>query len=150
MNIAESWVGLRVGGEKYQSAFYVFEEMAQTPDASGTNALVAQAVSELHLGRVEEARAALEEALGRVGGQEGVDGSGGTGGNEGRKEGAEDVHALANMVVLNTVAGKVAEAEEMKERLSKREPEYILLKELEEKGKAFDEASKKYSAKVAS
>ncbi|RAL64010.1 hypothetical protein DID88_003198 [Monilinia fructigena] len=34
VNLAESWVGLRVGGEKYQQAFYVFEELAQAPSTS--------------------------------------------------------------------------------------------------------------------
>ncbi|KAL8761705.1 MAG: hypothetical protein Q9184_002209, partial [Pyrenodesmia sp. 2 TL-2023] len=63
VNIAESWVGMRVGGESYQTAFYVFEEMAQTPSSTSTKSLVSQAVSELHLGRLPEAEAALNQAL---------------------------------------------------------------------------------------
>lgn len=63
VNIAESWVGLRVGGERYQQAFYVYEEMAQGASTSAAKSLVGQAVSELHLGRLPEAEAALEQAL---------------------------------------------------------------------------------------
>lgn len=63
VNIAESWVGLRIGGERYQQAFYVFEEMAQGASTSAAKSLVGQAVAELHLGRLPEAEAALEQAL---------------------------------------------------------------------------------------
>lgn len=63
VNIAESWVGLRVGGERYQQAFYVFEEMAQGASTSAPKSLVGQAVAELHLGRLPEAEAALEQAV---------------------------------------------------------------------------------------
>ena len=48
INIAESWVGLRLGGDRYQQAFYEFEEMP-----------VPQAVAELHLGRLPEAEVGL-------------------------------------------------------------------------------------------
>ena len=48
VNLAESWVGLRAGGDRYQQAFYEFEDMP-----------VHQAVAELHLGRLPEAEAAL-------------------------------------------------------------------------------------------
>lgn len=74
VNIAESWVGLRIGGDRYQQAFYEFEEMP-----------VPQAVAELHLGRLPEAEAALEQT---------------------RKENPDDVQALANSIVLNVLAGK--------------------------------------------
>ena len=63
VNIAESWLGLRVGGERYQQAFYVFEEMAQGASTSAAKSLVGQAVAELHLGRLPEAEAALDQAI---------------------------------------------------------------------------------------
>ncbi len=63
VNIAESWVALRVGGERYQQAFYVFEEMAQGVSTSAAKSLVGQAVAELHLGRLPEAEAALQQAI---------------------------------------------------------------------------------------
>ncbi|KAI6809313.1 hypothetical protein KC358_g12687, partial [Hortaea werneckii] len=63
VNLAESWIGMRRGGEEYQKAFYVFEELAQAPSSQSATNLVAQAVSELHLGRTEEAEAAMSRAL---------------------------------------------------------------------------------------
>lgn len=85
MNLAESWVGLRLGGERYQQAFYVFEELAQAPSTSTVQTLVAQAVSELHLGRAEEAQAALDQAM---------------------KKDPEYAEAIANALVLQVVIGK--------------------------------------------
>ena len=87
VNLAESWVGLRQGGEKYQQAFYVFEELAQAPATSSIWSLVSQAVCELHLGRLEEAQAALELAL---------------------KKEPEYAEAVANMLVLTVVSGQDA------------------------------------------
>jgi coatomer protein complex subunit epsilon len=73
------------GGEKYQQAFYVFEELAQSAATSSTQSLVSQAVAEIHLGRLEEAEAALQQAL--------------------VKE-PQNAHIIGNLIVLNTVAGK--------------------------------------------
>ena len=75
------------GGEKYQQAFYVFEEMAQTASTSAAKSLIGQAVAEIHLGRLPEAEAALQQAI--------------------EKE-PESIEAIANSIVLNTLAGKDA------------------------------------------
>ncbi|KAL8734627.1 MAG: hypothetical protein Q9181_003127 [Wetmoreana brouardii] len=130
VNIAESWVGMRVGGESYQSAFYVFEEMAQTPSSTSSKSLVSQAVSELHLGRLPEAEAALNQALQN---------------NESKK----DIEAIANAVVLATMMGKSAEQERYLEELRKEKEDHMLLRDLEEKERLFDQALGKYAAKVA-
>ncbi|MCJ1381851.1 hypothetical protein MMC17_004963 [Xylographa soralifera] len=93
VNIAESWVGLRLvcfyqpltssamlltllpqGGERYQQAFYEFEEMP-----------VCQAVAEIHLGRLPEAEAALQQAIQRN---------------------SDDVEAISNSIVLNVLSAK--------------------------------------------
>ena len=108
--------------------------MASTPSATGTLALVSQAISELHLGRLPEAQAALEQALQR-------------------DEGDRD--ALANLAVLLTVAGKRGEAEEVKGRLEKAGGQgqgkgHPLLVDLKEKERLFDEVGKKWAPKVAS
>ena len=73
------------GGEKYQQAFYVFEELAQAPSTSSTQSLVSQAVAEIHLGRLEEAEAALQQAL---------------------VKDTQNAEVIANMIVLNVIAGK--------------------------------------------
>jgi len=85
VNLAESWVGLRVGGEKYQQAFYVFEELAQAPSTSAVKSYVGQAVAELHLGRLPEAEAALQQAM---------------------EKDPKDAEAIANSIVLGVLNGK--------------------------------------------
>ncbi|KAI5860766.1 coatomer epsilon subunit-domain-containing protein [Durotheca rogersii] len=126
INLAESWVGLRLGGDKYQQAFYVFEELAQAPSTSSVFSLVSQAVCELHLGRVEEAQAALEQAL---------------------EKQPDNADALANLLVLHAVVGK--DVSELTSSLQKSPPQHPLLVDLEEKSDLFDKAAAKYSAKVA-
>ncbi|KFA79386.1 hypothetical protein S40288_06076 [Stachybotrys chartarum IBT 40288] len=126
VNLAESWVGLRLGGEKYQQAFYVFEELAQAPSTSSVRTLVSQAVCELHLGRLEESQAALEQAL--------------------QKE-PQYAEAIANLLVLTVVSG--SDGSELFESLKKVDPQHQLVVDLEEKSSLFDTAAAKYSAKVS-
>ncbi|RDL38943.1 uncharacterized protein BP5553_03283 [Venustampulla echinocandica] len=121
VNLAESW-----GGEKYQQAFYVFEELAQAPATSSTQSLVSQAVAEIHLGRLEEAEAALQQALAKD---------------------PKDADAMVNNIVLNVIAGK--DSQELRSTLSAVTQEHHFLQDLEEKSGLFDKAATKYSAKVA-
>lgn len=126
VNLAESWVGVRVGGERYQQAFYVFEELAQAPATTSTASMVSQAVCELHLGRVEEAQGALEQAI---------------------QSDPKSAEAIANLLVLNIVIGK--DPAELKASLEKTAPTHPFLTELEEKSALFDKAASKYSPKVS-
>ncbi|KAI9767755.1 MAG: hypothetical protein M1840_005436 [Geoglossum simile] len=126
VNIAESWVGLRVGGEKYQQAFYVFEELAQAPSSSAPKSLVGQAVTELHLGRLPEAEAALQQALDKD---------------------SKNPDAMVNMIVLSVISGK--ETAGLASPLKATAPEHPFLVDLQEKSVMFDKAAAKYSAKVA-
>ncbi|EOO04150.1 putative coatomer subunit epsilon protein [Phaeoacremonium minimum UCRPA7] len=126
VNLAESWVGLRQGGEKYQQAFYVFEELAQAPSTSSLTSLVSQAVAELHLGRTEEAQAALDQALKKEPGY---------------------AEAIANLLVLTVITGK--DPKEFTSTLQKAAPQHPFLVDLEEKSALFDKAATKYSAKVS-
>lgn len=73
------------GGEKYQQAFYVYEELAQGSSTFSVQSLIAQAVCEIHLGRLEEAQSALEQAL---------------------QKDPTNAEGIANLVVLNSIAGK--------------------------------------------
>ena len=59
--------------------------MAQTPSTSAAKSLVGQAIAEIHLGRLPEAEAALQQAI--------------------EKE-PENVEAIANSIVLNFLSGK--------------------------------------------
>lgn len=131
INIAESWVNLRSGpSEKYQSSFYVYEEMATAPGNKSSSSIVGQAVSEIHLGRWEEAEQTLTRAM--------------------EMEGT-NVEAIANSVVLGAIVGKKPEAQtELMSRLQGADSKHLLLTDLEEKTQLFDTAAQKYSAKVGS
>ncbi|KAH8595513.1 coatomer epsilon subunit-domain-containing protein [Bisporella sp. PMI_857] len=125
VNLAESWVGLRVGGEKYQQAFYVFEELAQAVSTTSSLSVISQAVAEIHLGRLEEAEAALQQALAKE---------------------PDNTEALANSIVLNVIAGK--NADELISSLSNTAPDHPFLTDLQEKSAQFDAAAAKFSSKV--
>lgn len=101
--------------------------MAQAPSTSATKSLVGQAVAELHLGRLPEAEAALQQAV---------------------QKDSNDMEAIANSIVLNVISGK-----DTSEHISSLEgiaPEHPFLVDLQEKSSLFDQAAAKYSAKVAS
>ncbi|KAF3077197.1 hypothetical protein N5P37_007333 [Trichoderma harzianum] len=125
VNLAEAWVGARVGGEKYQQAFYVYEELAQGSSTFSVQSLIAQAVCEIHLGRLEEAQSALEQAI---------------------QKDPTNADGIANHVVLNSISGN--NTEELLESLKKASPNHQLLLDLEEKSSLFDKAAEKYSAKA--
>ena len=101
--------------------------MAQGPSSSATKSLVGQAVAELHLGRLPEAEAALQQAMQRD---------------------PNEVEGIANSIVLNTINGK--DISELVSSLERRAPEHLLLVDVKEKISLFDQAATKYSAKVAS
>ncbi len=130
INIAEAWMHVRQGGqENYQSGFYVYEELATTPGNASPTALVGQAVSEIHLGRWEEAEQALGQAM--------------------AMENA-DVEAIANSVVLAAITGKKQEqVDELMKKLEGANKSHPLVTDLQEKSDLFDTAAKKYAAKVA-
>lgn len=127
INLAESWVGLRVGGEKYQSAFYVYEELASAPSTSSPLSIVGQAVAELHLGRLPEAEAALSAAIQKY---------------------PDDAELIANTIVLNVLTGK--DTSELISRLKQVQPSHAFLTDLEEKSAFFDAAAAKYTPRVSS
>ncbi|RMZ81106.1 hypothetical protein DV738_g2434, partial [Chaetothyriales sp. CBS 135597] len=125
INLAEAWLHLRQGGqEHYQSAFYVYEELATTPGNTSPTALVGQALCEIHLGRLEEAEAALNQALAAEN---------------------PDVEAIANSLVLAAITGKKQEqVEELAKKLELANRNHALLVDLKEKSQLFDTAAQKY------
>lgn len=123
VNLCEAWIGMRQGGENYQKGFYVFEELAQGPSSRSERSLVQQGVSELLMGRVEEAEVALQEAL-KMEGQQG--------------------EAVANMAVLETIKGG-----DGKEWIGKLGKEHEMVTDLEAKREAFQTAMGKYTPKFA-
>lgn len=143
VNIAEAWIGMREvntwpaqspyqkltilqGGEKYQSAFYVFEELAQQSQTTSAHSLVAQAVSELHLGRYDEAQAALQQAV---------------------ELNPNSADTIANLIVLNTLLGKKGEVEQLKQQLAIVDAKHPQLSDWEEKRAEFQRATSRYTPK---
>ncbi|KXT12154.1 hypothetical protein AC579_10374 [Pseudocercospora musae] len=124
VNLAESWIGMRQGGENYQKAFYVFEELAQAPSSASASSLIAQAVSELHMGRVEEAETALNQALELEPGNSA---------------------AVANKLVLDTILGR--DTSDLSTRLATVEKEHEMLGDLAAKREAFQAAMARYNPK---
>lgn len=112
------------GGTSYQSAFYVFEELATAPATTSPRSALAQTIAELHLGRYAEAEAALSNAL---------------------ETAPEDPDVLANAVVLYTILGKEGEREEMRARLEKVDARHALLVDAEGKREVFEGARAKYN-----
>lgn len=143
------------GGEKYQSAFYVYEELASNPNTTAPLSIVGQAIAELHLGRFPEAEAALSSAIEKY---------------------PEDVALIANTIVLNALTGKdtteltsyvnnfyiscnlsalcgvhwLTRTYPYYRRLESQQPSHALLTDLAEKSSFFDTAAAKYAAKVSS
>ena len=124
VNLAESWIGMRQGGENYQKSFYVFEELAQAPSSASATSLTAQAVSELHMGRLEEAETALNSALTME---------------------PQNSTALANKLVLDTILGK--ETGESRQKLASVDAQHEMLEDFEAKKEAFRQAMGKYTPK---
>jgi coatomer protein complex subunit epsilon len=112
------------GGDKYQAAYYVFEELAQAAATQSVQSLVSQAVAELHLGRYEEAEAALKQA---------------------QQLDPENPEVLANLIVLNTIQGK--DYAEAKAGLEKVKKDHELLVDFKAKEEEFARALEKYSPK---
>lgn len=129
---------MREGGDKYQSAYYVFEELAQGAGSQSVHMLVAQAVSELHMGRLPEAEAALGQA-GKLG-QE-------VGGGKGEEQ-QLDADYLANAVVLNTLLGREGERSELLVKLRGVDCNHPLVRGLEEKRSEFVKAAERWTPKV--
>lgn len=112
------------GGEKYQQAYYVFEELAQAAATQSVQSLLGQAVSEIHLGRLPEAEAALQQA---------------------RDLDGKNPDVLANGIVLNTISG--SETADLRSQLEKVAPKHQMLDDIAAKKQAFDAACAKYSPK---
>lgn len=120
VNLAESWIGMRRGGMgEYQKAFYVFEEVA-AGGGKGWRGITAQAVCELHMGRLEEARAGLERVT--------------------EAEGTGEV-AWEDLWVLEAVCGRQEARKVVESRVGKGG----VVGEVEEKREAFRKAMGKFS-----
>lgn len=83
-------------------------------------------MSELHLGRLPEAEAALQQALA-------LD--------------ANSADTIANLIVLNTLLGKKEEIVQLKGQLQAADSDHNALKDWAEKKEEFAKAAAKYTPK---
>ena len=116
------------GGGKYHSTFYVYEELASAPSTTTPSSLVGQAIADIHLHRFPEAEATLQQALD-------LD--------------PTDPQALANKIVLACLMGtKPAEVEGLVASLKGVDERHLLVRDLEDKERLFDEAGARFRARV--
>lgn len=104
----------------------MFEELAQAAATQSVQSLIGQTVAELHLGRLPEAEAALQQA---------------------RELDADNADLLANTVVLDTILGKTNEAKEAKSKLETIQPDHQALLDWTKKKEEFERACERYQPK---
>nr|CAG4643382.1 EOG090X0A8E [Ilyocryptus agilis] len=121
--LASAWVNLLVGGDKFQEAYYTFQELA---DKNTSTALLlnGQATCYIGQGKYEEAESALQEAL---------------------EKDSNNTDTLVNLIVLNQLSGKAPEVcNRYLNQLIDSAPEHLLVKEFQAKEREFDLLAKAY------
>ncbi|GAA5895224.1 hypothetical protein JCM6882_006619 [Rhodosporidiobolus microsporus] len=114
--------------DKYQNAYYVFEEIKGMQGGRGEGVLAGVTVSQALLGRWEEARDATGEAL---------------------EMNPAHPTSLANSAALALHTGKTAQdAEAALTALRSADPSHPLLSDLGEKERLFDEAASRFAVKA--
>jgi len=116
--LAEAWISLAKGPGSAQTAYYIYEELAQS-SSSTTKSLLGQAVAEIHLGRLPEAEATLRQAL---------------------QKDPQNGDVLANSVVCASLSGK--DFDPFLETLMGSD--HQLIRNLQEKSALFDTMSANY------
>ncbi|RSH91088.1 hypothetical protein EHS25_010264 [Saitozyma podzolica] len=114
----EAWIGLKTGARPLHQAYYYYEELYQLPNGRTPPVLAAHAAAHLLLTHVDEAKADINEAVQREGGD-------------------KDGDVLAVGVSLGI--------DGFNDKLSAAAPQHPLALDLAEKSKAFDEAAAKFS-----
>ncbi|KAI8329417.1 coatomer epsilon subunit-domain-containing protein [Chlamydoabsidia padenii] len=130
LQMMEAWVGLRVGGEKYQEAFYIFEEFGQSNSAQTVKVLNGQAASNLAMGRYPEAESLLLEAL---------------------NKNSDDPDTLVNMIVCSNLMAKAPDATSRYiSQLREVAPQHPFLVDLDLKSSLFDRSAARFNLVDAS
>ncbi|GBB86454.1 hypothetical protein RclHR1_12890009 [Rhizophagus clarus] len=123
--LIEAWVGLRTGGDKYQEAYYIYEEIAQSPSSNTVKILNGQAVCNIHLGKHAEAETLLLEALNKSN---------------------DDPDTLVNLIVVSNLLNKPAEVvNRYINQLKEVSPNHAFLQDLDLKSSLFDRVAQRFA-----
>ncbi|CAG8591551.1 4111_t:CDS:2 [Paraglomus brasilianum] len=122
--LMEAWVGLRTGGDKYQEAYYIYEEIAQSPSSNTVKILNGQAIANIHLGRYPEAESLLLDAL---------------------NKNNDDPDTLVNLIVVSGFLGKPEDViNRYISQLKEVAPTHMFLQDLDLKTSLFDRAAQRF------
>ncbi|KAK9451504.1 coatomer epsilon subunit-domain-containing protein [Limtongia smithiae] len=122
VNLAEAWVNLQSGGDKYQEAFYIYEELTQAPLSSNARTFLGQVVADIQLGRYPEAEDAISAALERD---------------------PKCPEVLVDAIVLSTLLGK--DSTTYHQTLAEVDATNPFLVDLEEKSSLFDTCAAQFA-----
>ncbi|KAG5366163.1 Coatomer subunit epsilon [Yarrowia sp. B02] len=121
--LASAIVAMRANGDDHvRSAYYIFEDLSQHKTA---NMLLGQALTEIQLGRIDEAKETLTK----------VD-----------EVAPQDPNALVAKIVVGLSDGD--DVTELKEELKKVDAKHPIFEELAEKNALFDKVVLKYADKI--
>ncbi|EIE87444.1 hypothetical protein G6F46_003048 [Rhizopus delemar] len=125
LQMMEAWVDLRIGGEKYQEAYYIYEEFAQSNTAQTVKVLNGQAVANIALGRYPEAESLLLEA---------------------QNKDNDNPETLINLITCATLTGKSQEVvHRYTSHLREVAPKHPYVQELDLKSSLFDRCASHYT-----
>ncbi|GJJ70961.1 coatomer subunit epsilon [Entomortierella parvispora] len=124
--LMEAWVGLRVGGgDRYQNAYYIYEEIATSSTQPTVKSLVGEAVCNIQMGQYPEAEGILQEALARE---------------------PSNTDAIVNQIVLSTLTSKpTEEINVLVQQLQSVAPNHSYLQDLDLKSSLFDRAAQRFA-----
>ncbi|CAG8767990.1 15969_t:CDS:2, partial [Gigaspora rosea] len=112
-------------GDKYQEAYYIYEEIAQSPSPNTVKVLNGQAVCNIHLGRYLEAENLLLEALNKSN---------------------SDPDTLVNLIMLSNLIGKPTEVfNRYITQLKEVAPNHVFLQDLDLKTSLFDHSAQRFA-----
>ncbi|KAJ3123951.1 hypothetical protein HK098_001540 [Nowakowskiella sp. JEL0407] len=125
--IVEAWISITLGGEqKYQEAFYVFEELGSSTAAT-SKLLVGQAVCRMHAKNYAAAETLLQDALNKSN---------------------NDQEALVNLIVLGNLSGKPELVSTYTSQLKDVAPKHPFLLEQELKESLFDRCAQRFTVQI--
>ncbi|KAG0321617.1 hypothetical protein BGZ99_003791 [Dissophora globulifera] len=124
--LMEAWVGLRDGGgDRYQSAYYIYEEIATSSTSPTVKSLVGEAVCNIQMGQYPEAEGILQEALSKE---------------------PSNTDAIVNYIVVSTLLSKpTEEINALVQQLQSVAPNHSYLQELDLKASLFDRAAQRFA-----